>query len=159
MGANQEPRLLVDGTAGRLARWLRILGIDAEGVATGDVAALVRHARQSARRMVTRNRNLAERLGPGAIYLTSQCLEEQLRQVVRAVGRERCSVFSRCSICNERLAEIPKEQVAGRVPAYVYANHERFACCPVCGRYYWQGTHWQHMLEEIQAVLEGKRDG
>ena len=30
MGANPEPRLLVDSTAGRLARWLRLLGFDAE---------------------------------------------------------------------------------------------------------------------------------
>jgi hypothetical protein len=55
--------------------------------------------------------------------------------------------------------EIPKESLEGRVPAYVYSHHERFSACPVCGRYYWQGTHYRHMLGAIEAVLEGKRDG
>jgi uncharacterized protein with PIN domain len=159
MVTNLEPRLLVDSTAGRLARWLRILGIDAEYAANLEPSALARLTRQSGRRIVTRSRRLAERLGPGAIHLASERLEEQLRQVLDETGCAKSSAFSRCNVCNEKLVEVPKERLAGRVPAYVYNHHDRFSVCAVCGRYYWQGTHCRHMLEAIKAVLEGKHDG
>jgi uncharacterized protein len=159
MEANREPRLLVDTTAGRLARWLRILGIDVEYATTPDPSVLARLTRQSGRRMVTRSGRLAERLGPGAIHLASEHLSGQLRQVLGEIGWARSSLFSRCNVCNARLSEVPKELVAGRVPAYVYKHHDRFSVCAVCGRYYWQGTHCQHILEAVDAALEGKNDG
>lgn len=159
MGAKHGPRLLVDGTAGRLARWLRIFGLDVEYVGACEPSSITRLARQSGRKAVTRNRNLAGRLRGAAILLQSERLDEQLKQVIGELGRERCEVFSRCNICNAKLAGVAKERVRGRVPEYVYMNHDRFSACPVCGRYYWQGTHWQHMLAEIEAVLEGKRHG
>jgi uncharacterized protein with PIN domain len=159
MGANPEPRLLVDSTAGRLARWLRLLGFDTEYAGVVGDSALARLARQSGRVIVTRSLRLAERLSPQAIHLGSERLPEQLRQVVGGVGGERRLAFSRCTICNARLTEISKPSLAGRVPAYVYGHHEKFSACPVCGRYYWQGTHYEHMLGAIESVLEGKRNG
>lgn len=159
MGANPEPRLLVDSTAGRLARWLRLLGFDAEYAGVVGESALARLARQSGRMIVTRNRRLAERLGEQAIHLASQRLPDQLRQVVGGTHGPPPVAFSRCNVCNARLVEIPKESLAGRVPAYVYSHHDKFSACPVCGRYYWQGTHYRHMLGEIKSVLEVKRNG
>ena len=159
MEADPNPRLLVDRTAGKLARWLRVLGLDVEYAATCEPAIITRLARQSGRRVVTRNLVLAERLGPGALLLRSEHLARQLRQVVAQVGADKCATFSRCNACNARLVEVPKASVKGRVPAYVYVNHEVFSTCPVCGRYYWQGTHWQHMLTVVKAAMEDKGDG
>ncbi|HVP58776.1 MAG TPA: Mut7-C RNAse domain-containing protein [bacterium] len=159
MVTNREPRLLVDSTAGRLARWLRILGFDTEYVAASEPSRLVRLSRQSGRRIVTRSERLARRLGPQAIHLASEHLPEQLRQVIGQTGCWKRRLFSRCNICNVALIEIPKEHLAGRIPVYVYNHHDRFSACPVCGRYYWQGTHYQYMLEAIERALEGKNDG
>jgi len=145
----------VDGTAGRLARWLRILGLDVEYSPAGERSAVSRLARQSGRRVVTRNTGLAERLRGSAILLASENLEGQLRQVVEAVGTGACRAFSRCSECNAPLEEVSKESVRGRVPAYVFRTQDRFSICPVCGRYYWHGTHWQHMLDRVARALEG----
>lgn len=155
MEASDELRFLVDRTAGKLARWLRILGLDVEYAATCDPAAISKTARQSGRLAVTRNRSLAERLGTGAILLKSEHLKEQVRQVVRCAGADRCSPFSRCNVCNARLGRVEKRLVEGRVPRYVYANHDDFAVCPVCGRYYWQGTHWRHMVSEVRQLMGG----
>jgi len=138
-----------------LARWLRILGLDVEYSAAGDRSAVSRLARQSGRTVVTRNVALADRLRGSAILLGSEDLERQLRQVANTVGIEACSAFSRCSECNAPLEEVSKESVRGRVPAYVFRTQERFSICPVCGRYYWHGTHWQHMLDRVARALEG----
>lgn len=149
----------MDRTAGRLARWLRILGLDTEYVDTCDVSVVARQARQSGRTLITRNHLLAERLGGAGILLGSQQLGDQLRQVVDEVGRDKCTPFSRCSACNARLVPAAREGVRGRVPAYVYQHHDRFSVCPVCGRYYWRGTHWHIMHREIEQIMGGMRDG
>jgi uncharacterized protein with PIN domain len=149
----------VDKTAGRLARWLRILGLDTEYADTCDAAVIVCRARQTGRMVVTRNRSLARRLAEGAILLWSEHLEAQLRQVVDEVGCQGCKPFSRCSACNAGLVQVDRESVRGRVPAYVYRNQSTFAVCPVCGRYYWRGTHWNGMRREIDKVIGGGHDG
>lgn len=148
----------MDRTAGRLARWLRILGLDTEYMATCDASAVARRARQSGRTVITRNRALPERLGGNGILLASEHLEEQIRQIVEEVGRESLAPFSRCNACNERLMPVSRDSVRGRVPAYVYEHQERFSVCPVCGRYYWQGTHWHIMHREIERIVGGMRD-
>jgi uncharacterized protein with PIN domain len=153
------PRFLVDRTAGRLARWLRILGFDVEYVATCESRAIANLARQSQRRTVTRNRGLAERLGAESILLESEHLEDQLRQVVETVGREACDPFSRCNVCNAELVDVDKDRVRGRVPEFVYAHHDDFSVCPACGRYYWRGTHWDRMAERIKQIVEERGDG
>ena len=79
-------------------------------------------------------------------------------QVVREVGAGNVAPFSRCNACNERLEPVPRESVKGRVPAYVYGHHDRFSVCPVCGRYYWQGTHWRIMRREIERIVGGISD-
>jgi uncharacterized protein with PIN domain len=159
MHAQRDIRFLVDRTAGRLARWLRVLGFDVEYAATGGSAAIARLARQSGRKVITRNRDLAERLGAGSLLLGSEHLPDQLKQVVQHVGAEKCEPFSRCNICNARLAAVEKRLVEGRVPEYVYLNNDRFSVCPVCGRYYWQGTHWHRMAAEIEKIVGGNYHG
>lgn len=156
MQAQNSLKFLVDRTAGRLARWLRILGFDAEYAATCDPATIVRLARQSGRKTITRNGSLAQRLGKDSMLLESEHVADQLRQVIGEVGAERCDPFSRCNICNAKLVPIAKEDTKGRVPEYVYVNHDLFSVCPVCGRYFWQGTHWQRMREVIERIVGGK---
>ena len=147
-------RLLVDATAGRLARWLRILGLDADYIATCDLPPIVKLARQSGRTVVSRNSALVERLGEG-IRLESDALEDQVRQVVRVVGRDALAIFTRCSVCNAELESVEKESVRGRIPEYVYETQEEFAMCPACGRYYWKGTHWDRMKADIERMAGG----
>jgi uncharacterized protein with PIN domain len=152
-------KFLVDRTAGKLARWLRILGFDVEYVATCEPAAITKLARRSGRRVITRNRDLTERIGPDSILLGSEHLNEQLKQVVAEVGSARCHPFTRCSVCNAELANIDKDGIEGRIPQYVFMNHDEFAVCPVCGRYYWQGTHWDNMVAEIERMMEEEPHG
>lgn len=148
-------RLLVDRTAGKLARWLRILGLDTDYIATCDISPIVKLARRSGRKVVSRNAVLVKRMGSEGILLESDALEEQIRQVVRTLGEENLAPFSRCSVCNAELERVRKEAVRGRIPRYVYENHDDFAICPACGRYYWQGTHWRKMKRKVEKITGG----
>ena len=152
------PRFLVDGTAGKLARWLRVLGFDADYVSECDAPAIARLARQSGRVVVSRSTEVTGRLGEASILLESENLRGQLEQVVDSVGPDACRPFSRCNVCNRKLERVQKETVRGRVPEFVYATQDSFSSCPQCGRYFWHGTHYSNMLEQVRFIVEGDHD-
>jgi len=152
------PRFLVDGTAGKLARWLRVLGFDVAYVSHCEPPAVAKLARQSGRVVLTRSREVTDRLGGSSILLKSEHLRGQLEQVVESAGTDACSPFSRCNVCNRKLERVEKETVRGRVPEFVYETQDAFSSCPECGRYFWHGTHYANMLEQVRLIVEGDHD-
>ena len=68
-------------------------------------------------------------------------------------------MFSRCTICNEALLKIDKEEVKDRAPKYVFEAKQDFTSCPKCQRIYWQGSHWgnvNQILKEISSKTENR---
>jgi uncharacterized protein with PIN domain len=135
----------------RLARWLRLLGADVlfDAALGGD--KLLARARVEGRVMLTRDKRL--RTAPDALYIEANLFRDQLREVfARFPFDPRHSAFTRCSRCNEALAEVGRDTVVRRVPPFVYASHERFALCPRCGRVYWGATHPQRIRRELDMM-------
>lgn len=145
-------RLLCDEMLGKLARWLRLLGLDVAYVQGVGDAELLRRAGEVGRLLLTRDAALAAQAPPGSA-LRVQALEPeaQLREVVRAlalpVRPER--ILTRCSVCNTPLLPARAEEVQDRVPPAVRAAERAYWRCPGCGRAYWRGTH----VERIEAAL------
>jgi len=83
------------------------------------------------------------------LVLKSERLEEQVRQLHRDLGLGAVAPFSRCPVCNTPLEEISKDQAWGQVPPYVFVTQKEFRLCPSCDRFYWRGSHWEHMLELV----------
>ena len=150
MDEERPPRFVVDGMLGSLARWLRLLGYDADYDNRRDDAELVRLARAEDRVLLTRDQELAARRGVQALFIASQTLDEQLAQVTAAFPRTAESGPARCSVCNTILVPATPEELAARLPAYVLRKHHDFRRCPGCGRVYWPGSHWQTMQARLQ---------
>lgn len=146
-------RFLADAMLGRLARWLRILGYDAEYF-PGEDDNLLRQARREGRILLTRDTRLLQRRPlPPHLFIESDHVMEQLRQVVVALGLNiTAPPAHRCSCCNTVLERRHKAQVEGLVPEFVWSHHEAFWACPRCRRIYWAGTHWRRMEEAIRAL-------
>jgi uncharacterized protein with PIN domain len=140
---------------GTLAKWLRILGYDTCFDPDMDDHQLVRLARAEERVLLTRDRELARRRGLNVVFVTSECLETQIGQVLTELSLEPDRSFSRCPVCNERLAKVDRETARERVPAYVAQTQRSFRACPTCQRVYWRGTHWQQMDEQLARILKG----
>ncbi len=147
------PRFLADAMLGRLARWLRILGYDAEYF-PGEDDDLIRLARQEDRVLLTRDTRLLRRRPlPPHLFIESDHVMEQLRQVVAALRLNPAAPPAhRCACCNVVLEPRDKVQVAGLVPDFVWSQHEAFWSCPRCQRIYWAGTHRRRMEEAIKAL-------
>lgn len=152
-GSGEAPRFLADAMLGRLAKWLRILGYDAEYF-PGEDDDLLRQARREGRVLLTRDtRLLRRRLLPPHLFIESDHVMEQLRQVVVALRLDPTAPPARrCVCCNTVLEPRHKAEVLGLVPEFVLSHHQAFWACPACRRIYWAGTHRQRMEEAIKAL-------
>ena len=147
------PPFLADAMLGRLARWLRLMGYDTTYADRMSDHQIVARARAEGRVVLTRDQDLARRKGVRFLYIHSQVLDEQMREVVAACGVPAPRPEPRCSECNVLLVEVTPEQAAPHVPPYVLQTQQRFHVCPVCHRHYWAGTHWSGIEETIARVL------
>ena len=143
---------LADCMLGTLAKWLRILGYDTAYDAGLDDNELVRLARAEGRILLTRDTGLLRRKGPQCLFIASEVLHEQLAQVLHTFGLHADNPFSRCPVCNAPLEDVPKYEAWGQVPPFVFQTQERFSLCPACDRFYWRGTHWQRMREQVEKL-------
>lgn len=149
-----DVRFLVDSTAGRLARWLRLIGFDTGYSGAAADYRLVHRARAEGRILLTRRKTATLLPWAPAIHLQSDQLDEQLEQVARRF-RPPDKALTRCSICNSPLEDVTRESVRHRVPRFVYNTAPAFSTCPGCGRVYWQGTHYAKIKERWSNLRGG----
>jgi uncharacterized protein len=150
-------RLLCDEMLGRLARWLRLLGLDVAYVQHVDDAELLRLADAEDRLLLTRDEALATRAGPErALRVRTLEPDAQLREVALALGLrpDPGLLLSRCSLCNTSLAPVTRAQAEGSVPPAVLASHDQFWTCPGCLKFYWRGTHTARIEEVLRGLPE-----
>ena len=141
-------KLLCDHMLGTLAKWLRFMGYDTAYPGPLDDSELLALADVEERVLLTRDKELASR-SPRAVRVRSDDLEEQIREVATALGLRVVDSLSRCSVCNAILAAVPSEAVRAVVPEGVRSRHQAFWQCPSCRRVYWQGSHWDKMVERL----------
>lgn len=151
-----EPRFLVDAMLGKLARWLILLGYDAEfagGDGRADLA-LLEEAQREGRTFVTRDRGIPEVAGVRKVVIVDAHLEAQLRQLASelALKPDPARLFSRCADCNEPLETLTREEALPLVPPKVRALETPFRRCPRCGRLFWNGTHAERIVEKLRAL-------
>jgi uncharacterized protein with PIN domain len=150
-----QMRFIADRMLGRLARWLRILGIDTHYANDIDRATLIRIAKDEGRTILTRSRKFNELKHIPPYYLVqSGELDGQIAELIlhfkglNAAGKP----FSRCIECNEKLEVAAKEDVKGLVPPAAFHSHQEFKRCRSCGRTYWAGTHVDRMRERLEPL-------
>lgn len=151
-----EVRFVVDAMLGKLARWLRLLGYDVLLDPQARDEDLLRLAAEQGRVLLTRDTQLLEQgkaVLPGGSYLrvVSDRWQEQLEQVATHFQLNlRDHRMTRCPLCNVLLEEVPKDQVQGQVPPFVYRSYASFFRCSTCQRIFWEGSHY----DRINAILD-----
>ena len=144
-------KFLCDHMLGTLAKWLRFLGYDTiypEVLKDADVKDL---AIRELRTLLTRDRELSSRV-PGSVFVESDDPNEQLVQVARAFHLTAEVALSRCSVCNVPIEPVSKDSAKEHVPQGVYDRQREFWRCRQCGRFYWKGSHFDHVLAKVREV-------
>ncbi len=149
-----EPRFILDGHLGRLASRLRMLGVDCvyrNEAADDDLAST---SVSENRILVTRDRRLLMRKRITFGYLIrSLHTHEQLAEVVGKFGLRRwIRPFQRCIRCNTFLQPVAKAEILDRLKPLTRLYYNDFRICPACGQIYWKGSHFDRMLQMIDAL-------
>lgn len=160
-----EPKFIVDTNVGHLVRKLRMLGYDTLFINPVDDADLVQMAEQEGRLVISGDRRLFERRPirsgkvKGFFIDGYQDHTTQLRQIIGAFGLRRTAALIRCLECNTLLVPKSKEEASGKVPPYVHQTVGRYAFCPHCNQFFWEGEHVKRMRALIERLNESESTG
>ena len=151
---------IADAMLGKLARWMRVMGCDVEYFPEISDRALSDRAQRDNRIILTRDtRLIRQRINRDKAFLViGDHYPDQLRQVVQAFAIDPFTdLLSRCLRCNLLLVSIEKNDLADKVPPYVFETQDRFETCSQCRKIYWKATHAQQMVEQLKNVLGANR--
>jgi uncharacterized protein with PIN domain len=154
--AAEAPKFAADRMLVRLARWLRLMGADVLCEPHLSGAEVLHIAREQGRPLLTRDKRL--RTAPDALYIETHLFRDQIREVLAhyPFDPHRFS-FTRCSLCNQLLKQVPRDAVVRSVPPFVYAAHETFAVCERCNRIHWGASHVERAMREIAGVMSERQ--
>ena len=147
-----DKRFIADVHLGKLARMLRMLGVDTAYKNTYTNAELVSIALNENRILLSRN--IAFKKNDALLSFVVQGEEptEQLKQVIKHFNLKKdFQPFTKCIVCNGDLYATLKENIIAALPSNTKEFYHEFWQCSDCSCVYWKGSHYERM----QKLLEG----
>jgi hypothetical protein len=151
----RDPAFILDVHLGRLAKYLRLCGLDTRYEKDLTDREIVNISLSQNRAILTRDRGLlkTKEVTHGHWIRTSKPTE-QLKEVLRSFDLlNSYHPFSRCLECNGVLVEVEKEEIDYMLPARTREYYRNFRKCPVCNRVYWEGSHYERMKKFLDNIL------
>lgn len=153
-------RFVLDVHLGKLARHLRLAGLDAAyrpDLRDEELAAMAGRER---RVLLTRDQGLLKRsVVVHGYFVRETAPYRQLVEVLRRFGPLPLAPFSRCLHCNDELREAPASAVDARVPPRIRRAFDEFHACAGCERVYWRGSHWTRLTALLDAAVREAATG
>lgn len=151
----EDPRFILDVHLGKLAKYLRIIGFDTIYRSDYMDLEIIQLANQENRIILTRDlgilRNGSVRFG---YFIRSAEPKEQIKEVIYTFGlKTKAHPFSRCSLCNSEVVEVEKEKVLSSLNQNTKKYYHKFFRCTGCGQIYWEGSHFDRMVNFINGNL------
>lgn len=149
-------RFVADGHLGKLARFLRLLGIDVAYDRSTEDRRLLEIAVAEERVLLTRDRRLLmHSIVQHGYYPRSQMPDEQTLEVVRRFQLGSAfAPYTRCLRCNAALDSVSKSEIFSQLEPLTQIYYEDFRRCAGCGKIYWPGSHFPKLQARIAALRE-----
>lgn len=152
----EKPRFVLDNHLGKLAAYLRMLGMDTLYRSDYQDDDLANISDEENRILLTRDRRLLMR----KIIHYGYCVRNldpklQLIEVMRRYnlyGTE--DPFQRCLNCNSPLGQVPKMSILGRLQKLTKRYYNDFKICPKCDQIYWKGSHYERMERFLAEIIK-----
>jgi uncharacterized protein with PIN domain len=146
------PTFLLDVHLGTVARWLRLVGVDAAYDRDAVDDDLIEQANGERRVLLTQDRGLLRRhtLWLGA-YVRGTRPDDQFADVLSRFAPP-LAPWTRCTACNGLLVPAAKADVAPQLEPGTRRTYESFSRCGSCGRVYWRGAHSRRLEAKVDAA-------
>jgi uncharacterized protein with PIN domain len=150
----RKPKFVADVHLGRLAKYLRMIGIDVLYKNNFNDDEIVRISLNEKRAILTKDRGILKRNEvTHGYWLRSTKVKEQTIEVLKRFDlKNQIKEFSRCIECNQLLKQVQKKEILDELPLKVAQKQNEFYRCPSCKKLFWKGTHYHRMLSFIQSV-------
>lgn len=157
----RDPKFLCDVHLGKLARRLRLLGLDVRFDPHAEDAELIETARAEGRILLTRDRRLLmHNAVTRGIFVQHNDADAQTKELLDRLDlREECKPFTRCTVCNGRLRALTEDETRSgpmrdRIPERILQACTTFTVCLDCGRVYWKGSHYDKLDAVVHDLLD-----
>ena len=154
-------RFVADGHLGKLARNLRLLGLDTAYERDADDRRLLEIMTAENRALLTRDRRLLMHsvVRQGYCPRSSDAVEQTrgtLRRFALLHDSGRLAPFGRCLRCNGFLEPIARAEILQTLAAepLTLRYYDEFRRCSDCRRIYWPGTHFQKLAARVANLLD-----
>ncbi|MFO7877638.1 MAG: Mut7-C RNAse domain-containing protein [Desulfovermiculus sp.] len=150
-----ELRFIVDVNVGKVAKLLRMLGLDAAFHFSWRDEQIADKADREGRIALSKDRGLLKRkqIMWGRL-VRGHTPNEQFLDVMNFFEiHPPFAIFSRCLACNMTLEPVAKKDIEYRLKPKTRLYYHRFYLCPQCQRIYWRGSHYQRMQSWLQKIL------
>jgi len=146
---------VADGHLGKLARELRLLGVDVSYQNdAGDRDLLIKMIQEN-RALLTRDRPLLmHRVVKNGYFPRSQDPLEQAVEVIRRFELgQTLAPFTRCLRCNGLLTTVPKEALIEQLEPLTRLYYNDFQKCSRCSQPYWRGSHVDKLQQKLDLIM------
>lgn len=143
-----------DAMLGKLAKYLRMLGIDTPYI--HNIEHLKSCKNEPEKPIFLTRRPIRSVLYDTCFSIKSEHVEEQLREIQDLIKPfvHKDMLMSRCIRCNMPLNDVKKIEIEQFVPEHVFHNYDKFKACPSCKKVYWKGSHTEHMMGWMKKLLK-----
>ena len=153
MSKKLAPVFLVDRMLFGLNRWLRFLGIPSIMTdAKKDIITLKDKYSQSI--FITSSKKHYQNYVEKFSYLIkTTTIEDQLKELNNKFQIfQRIELLSLCSICNQPVKKLEKNDIKHRIPPKVFETFNEFWECEYCNRIYWKGGHINRLIDKLKRM-------
>jgi hypothetical protein len=144
---------------GTLGRYLRFMGYDTMSANSilpgnpGEDSLLLGIATREGRFLLTRDRELANRGGERAVFISPGEILLQIQELVDLGLIEPRLRMTRCSLCNEKLRRAHEKEIQGSGYAPEHRTHLNFFWCVHCRKLYWTGSHTKDLENRLKTGI------
>ena len=150
----RQPSFILDVHLGRLAKYLRMLGFDALYKNNYTRSDIINIADKEKRTILTRDMNFLKMKSVTRGYaIRSPYPDKQTREVIGHFNLHYLiKPFSRCMLCNGQIEPIAKDDISDTLEELTRRYYDTFYHCTICGKIYWEGSHFERMRKMIPEL-------
>jgi uncharacterized protein with PIN domain len=148
---SRQLKFVVDVHLGKLARYLRILGIDTAYKNDFTKDDIIKISCQEKRVILTRSVSLLKsKVVKRGYFVRANVPSRQINEIIKEFGLiSKIKPLSRCLECNGMIKTIAKSKIIDQLPVLTKVYYNRFYICSSCGKIYWKGTHFKGLAKFV----------
>jgi uncharacterized protein with PIN domain len=151
--ARVSARFVTDSSLTFLARRLRFLGYDVQVLSGARLDEVFEAGRSERRTVLTLSARHPRRFADVPACRIARGHASSAVREIASLHAPPGPPFTRCPQCNASLRRRPSLEASGEVPERVLSGARWLSFCPLCDKWYWEGSHVARLRRWLEEAL------